>query len=140
MAITKSILQNVRQQTVVKLLNDATVGTANVNLVDIKLADETFLGEALCNVNIQTVIFSASDSSVNPIVIARGPTISSALSTGNVMFLHGADSFELDQGAGFHDQTLNNSNIAVQMPPQSMLYLVLGKSAGYQEPDQQTKK
>jgi hypothetical protein len=140
MAITKSILQNVRQQTVVKLLNDATVGTANVNLVDIKLADETFLGEALCNVNIQTVIFSASDSSVNPIVIARGPTISSALSTGNVMFLHGADSFELDQGAGFHDQTLNNSNIAVQMPPQSMLYLVLGKSAGYREPDQQTKK
>lgn len=140
MTITKSILQNVRQQTVVKLLNDATVGTANVNLVDLKLSDETFLGESCCNVNIQTVIFSASDSSANPIVIARGANIATALATGNVMFLHGADSFELDQGAGFHDQTLNSSNIAIQMPPQSMLYLVLGKSAGYQEPDQQTKR
>jgi hypothetical protein len=139
MAITKSILQNVRQQTVVKLINDASVGTANITLRELKLADETFLGESNCNVNIQTVIFSASDSSPNPIVVARGNTLANALLTGNVLFLHGADSFELDQGAGFHDQTLFNANIAVQMPPQSMLYLVLGKSSGYQEPDQQTK-
>jgi hypothetical protein len=139
MAITKSILKNVRQQSVVKLINDATVGTANVNLIDLKLADETFLGELNCNVNIQTVMFSASDSSVNPIVIARGSNVQTALATGNVMFLHGADKFELTQDAGFHDKTLNSSNIAVLMPPQSMLYLVLGKTTGYQEPDQQTK-
>jgi len=138
MAITKSILKNVRQQSVVKLINDATVGTANVNLIDLKLADETFLGELNCNVNIQTVMFSASDSSVNPIVIARGSNVQTALATGNVMFLHGADKFELTQDAGFHDKTLNSSNIAVQMPPQSMLYLVLSKSAGYREPDQQS--
>jgi len=138
MAITKSILKNVRQQSVVKLINDATVGTANVNLIDLKLADETFLGELNCNVNIQTVMFSASDSSVNPIVIARGSNVQTALATGNVMFLHGADKIELTQDAGFHDKTLNSSNIAVQMPPQSMLYLVLGKSAGYREPDQQS--
>jgi hypothetical protein len=138
MAITKSILKNVRQQSVVKLINDATVGTANVNLIDLKLADETFLGELNCNVNIQTVIFSASDSSFNPIVIARGSNVQTALATGNVMFLHGADKIELTQDAGFHDKTLNSSNIAVQMPPQSMLYLVLGKSAGYREPDQQS--
>jgi len=138
MAITKSILKNVRQQSVVKLINDATVGTANVNLIDLKLADETFLGELNCNVNIQTVIFSASDSSSNPIVIARGSNVQTALATGNVMFLHGADKIELTQDAGFHDKTLNSSNIAVQMPPQSMLYLVLGKSAGYREPDQQS--
>ena len=137
MTITKSILQNVRQQTVIKLINDATVGTANITLRELKLADETFLGEANCNVNIQTVLYSASDSSSNPIVIARGNTLANALLTGNVMFLHGSDSFEFDQGAGFHDQTLFNANIAVLMPPQSMLYLVLGKSSGYQEPNQQ---
>lgn len=140
MAVTKSILQNVRQQSVVKLINDTTVGTANVTLLELKLSDETFLGEANCNVNIQTVIYSSSDSSANPIVIARGNTLANALLTSNIMFLHGADSFEFTQNSGFHDKTLNSSNIYVQMPPQSMLYLVLGKSAGYQEPDQQTKK
>jgi hypothetical protein len=140
MAITKSILQNVRQQSVIKLINDATVGTANVTLLELKLTDETFLGEANCNVNIQTVIYSASDSSANPIVVARGNTLANALLTGNVMFLHGSDSFELDQGAGFHDQTLNASNISVLMPPQSMLFLVVGKSSGYQEPDQQSTR
>ena len=141
MAITKSILQNVRQQSVVKLINDGSSAgqSVSVTLRELKLADETFLGDALSNVNIQTVIFSASDSSANPIVIARGNTLSNAFIVGNVMYLHGADSFELDQGAGFHDQTLNSSNISVLMPAQSMLYLVLGKSAGYQEPDQQTK-
>ena len=140
MTITRSILQNVRQQTVVKFINDATLGTANVNLVELKLADETFLGESNCNVNIQTVLYSASDSSANPIVIARGSNTNLALATGNVMFLHGSDSFELDQGAGFHDQTLSASNISVLMPPQSMLYLVVGKSSGYQEPDQQSTR
>ena len=42
MAITKSILQNVRQQSVVKFINDATAATSNVNLVELKLSDETF--------------------------------------------------------------------------------------------------
>jgi hypothetical protein len=137
MAITKSILQNVRQQSVVKFINDATAANSNVNLVELKLSDETFLGEPNCNVNIQSVIFSSSDSSSNPIVIARGANIATALATGNVMFLHGADSLDFAQEGGFHDKTLNSSNIAVQMPPQSMLYLILGKSAGYQEPNQQ---
>ena len=136
MAVTKSILQNVRQQSVVKLIADSAGGQSNITLAELKLADETFLGVIASNVNIQTVIFSASDSSSNPIVVGRG---SNAFSLSNVMYLHGADSFELDQGAGFHDQTLNQANITVNMPPLSMLYLVLGKSAGYQEPDQQTK-
>ena len=136
MAVTKSILQNVRQQSVVKLITDGAGGQANITLAELKLADETFLGVLAANVNIQTVIYSATDSTAGPIVIGRG---SNAFSLSNVMYLHGADSFELDQGAGFHDQTLNQANITVNMPPLSMLYLVLGKSAGYQEPDQQTK-
>ena len=140
MAITKSILKNVRQQSVVKLINDGSSAGQSVlvDLRELKLTDETFLGVSFCNVNIQTVIFSASDSSINPIVIARGNSLSNAFITGNVMYLHGADKFELTQDAGFHDKTLNSSNISVLMPAQSMLYLVLGKSAGYQEPDQQS--
>lgn len=137
MAITKTILQNIRQQSVVKLNNDAGAGLSNITLLELKLADETFLGEANCNVNIQTVIWSASDSSVNPIIISRA---NATTSYGNVMYLHGSDSFELDQGAGFHDQQFNQANLSVFMPAYSTIYLVLGKSAGYQEPDQQTKK
>jgi len=141
MAITKSILQNVRQQSVVKLINDGgSAGqSVSITLRELKLADETFLGETASNVNIQSVIFSSSDSSVNPIVIARGNTLSNAFIVGNVMYLHGVDSFDFAQGGGFHDKTLFNANISVLMPPQSLLYLVLGKTTGYQEPDQQTK-
>lgn len=132
MAVTKSILQNVRQQTVVKFINDATSATSNVTLLEMKMPDETFLGEAACNVNIQTVIYSATDSLIAPIVVGRGPT---AYNISNVMYLHGSGSMELDQGAGFHDQVLNGSNITVSMPPYSVLYLVVGKSSGYLEPD-----
>ena len=132
MAVTKTILQNVRQQSVVKFINDATAGTSNVTLLELKMPDETFLGEVACNVNIQTVIYSASDAAIAPISIGRGPT---AFSISNVMYLHGSSSLELDQGAGFHDQNFNQANITVSMPPYSLLYLVVGKSAGYQEPD-----
>jgi hypothetical protein len=136
MAVTKSILQNVRQQSVVKLITDGAGGQANISLAELKLTDETFLGVLLSNVNIQTVIYSATDSTVGPIVIGRG---SNAFSLSNVMYLHGSDNFEFTQNSGFHDSTLNQANITVSMPAMSMLYLVLGKSAGYQEPDQQTK-
>lgn len=132
MAVTQSILQNVRQQTVVKFISDGAPGQSNVNLLNLKMPDETFLGYPSCNVNIQTVIHSASDSSASPIVISRGPN---AFNVSNVIYLHGSGSMELDQGAGFHDQTLNASNITINMPALSVLYLVLGKSSGYLEPD-----
>jgi len=129
MAVTKTILKNKRQQTVVKFVGD---GTMTANLLELKLSDETFLGEALCNVNIQSVMWSATDSITAPILIQSGGA--------NVMVLHGADSWELTQGAGFNDKQNNTSNVTVVLPAgPSMLYLVLGKSAGYREPDQQTK-
>ena len=132
MAIERSTLQNVRQQTVVKYINHGLAyASANLLLSEIKLADET-LDQPNCQVNIQTVIFVASDATAAPIVISRGPN---SFSTSNVMYLHGTNSIELDQGAGFHDQTLTSSNIFVTMPGQSTLYLVLGKAAGFQEPD-----
>lgn len=132
MAATQSILQNVRQQTVVKFISDGSPGQSNVNLLDLKRPDETFLGHALCNVNIQTVIYSSSDSSSAPIVISRGVT---AYSASNVMYLHGSGSMNFAQETGFHDKTLNASNVTVNMPALSVLYLILGKSSGYLEPD-----
>lgn len=136
MAITKSILQNVRQQSVVKFINHATADTATLTLLELKMPDETFLGEVACNVNIQTVSFFATDSLLNPIVIGRGPSATSI--TANVMYLHGTDNFEFSQNTGFNDKTLNQANIIVSMPPYSMLYLVLGKASGYLEPDFQS--
>ena len=132
MAVTQSILQNVRQQTVVKFISDGSTGQSNVNLLDLKRPDETFLGVALCNVNIQTVMYSASDAASGPIVISRG---SNAYGASNVLYLHGSGSMDFAQDAGFNDKTLNASNITVNMPALSVLYLVLGKSSGYLEPD-----
>jgi hypothetical protein len=132
MAIDKSTLQNVRQQSVIKFINHGLVyASANLLIPELKLADE-ILDQPNCQVNIQTVIFVASDATASPIVIARGPN---SFSTSNIMYLHGTNSLELDQGAGFHDQTLTSSNIFVTMPGQSTLYVVLGKAAGFQEPD-----
>jgi hypothetical protein len=133
MAILKTSLQNVRQQSVIKLINDAGAAQANITLLELKKSDET-LDQANSEVSIQTVIFSASDSGLGPIVIARGPT---PFTSANIMYLHGQGSMELDQGAGFHDQSNTSANITVLMPPYSMLYLVLGKSAGFIEPNQQ---
>jgi hypothetical protein len=133
MAISKTPLQNVRQQSVIKLINEIGAATANITLLELKKDDET-LDQANSQVNIQTVIYSASDSSAGPIVISRGPT---PFTSANVMFLHGSGSMELDQGAGFHDQSNASANITITMPGQSLLYIVLGKAAGYIEPNQQ---
>ena len=133
MAISKTSLQNVRQQSVIKLINEIGAATANITLTELKKDDET-LDQANSQVNIQTVIYSASDSSAGPIVISRGPT---PFTSANVMFLHGSGSMELDQGAGFHDQSNASANITITMPGQSLLYIVLGKAAGYIEPNQQ---
>ena len=133
MAISKTSLQSVRQQSVIKLINEIGAATANITLTELKKDDET-LDQANSQVNIQTVIYSASDSSAGPIVISRGPT---PFTSANVMFLHGSGSMELDQGAGFHDQSNASANITITMPGQSLLYIVLGKAAGYIEPNQQ---
>jgi hypothetical protein len=133
MAILKTNLQNVRQQSVIKLINEIGAAQANITLGELKLTDET-LDQANSQVNIQAVIYSATDASVGPIVIARGHT---SFNSGNVMFLHGSGSMNLAQEVGFHDRSNASSNITITMPGQSMLYLVLGKSAGFLEPNQQ---
>jgi len=132
MAVTKTVLKKVRQQAVVKFVGD---GTANVDLdVDLKLADETFLGYANTNVTINGMVWSATDSAANPVLIKRPFT------GANVAVLFGNDNWSLSQMFGFVDSSNSSSNIQITLPPAGgTLYLTLTKKNGYQEPDQQTK-
>ena len=135
MPVTTPILKNVRQQAVVKFIGS---GIANVDLrADLKRSDETFRGFANTNVTIQSVIWSTDGATSAPILVQRGAN--SAIAT-NVMILYGgASEWELSQDSGFVDTVGSNSNVTVILPAGgAMLYLVLGKTAGYVGPDLQT--
>ena len=134
MPVTRSILKNVRQQAVVKFIGN---GTANIDLrADLTQPEETFQGFGNTNVTIKTVMYSTTDSASSPILIQRG--VNATVAT-NVMILYGTADWELDQGAGFVDNTGANSNVTVILPAAgATLYLVLGKTSGYIGPDLQT--
>ena len=132
MAVTKTILKNVRQQAVVKFIGN---GYANVDLrADLTQPEETFQGFALTNVTIKTVMWSTSDASAAPILIQRGVSAASAT---NVMILYGgASTWDLSQDSGFVDNVGADSNVTVFIPPTGgMVYMVLGKTSGYVGPD-----
>jgi hypothetical protein len=134
MPVTRSILKNVRQQAVVKFIGG---GTANIDLrADLTQPEETFQGFGNTNVTIKTVMYSTTDSASSPILIQRG--VNATVAT-NVMILYGTADWELDQGAGFVDDTGANSNVTVILPAAgATLYLVLGKTSGYIGPNLQT--
>ena len=132
MAVTKTILKNVRQQAVVKFIGN---GYANVDLrADLTQPEETFQGFALTNVTIKTVMWSTSDASASPILVQRGVSAASAT---NVMILYGgASTWDLSQDSGFVDNVGADSNVTVFIPPTGgMVYMVLGKTSGYVGPD-----
>ena len=134
MPVTRSILKNVRQQAVVKFIGN---GISNVDLrADLTQPEETFQGFGNTNVTIKTVMYSTTDATSAPILIQRG--VNATVAT-NVMILYGTADWELDQGAGFVDDTGANSNVTVILPASgATLYLVLGKTSGYIGPDLQT--
>jgi hypothetical protein len=81
-------------------------------------------------------MYSTTDSASSPILIQRG--VNATVAT-NVMILYGTADWELDQGAGFVDNTGANSNVTVILPATgATLYLILGKTSGYIGPDLQT--
>jgi hypothetical protein len=133
MAVTTTILKNVRQQVVVKFLGN---GYANVDLrADLTQPEETFQGFPNVNVTIKTAMWSTTDAAGAPILVQRGVSAASAT---NVMILYGTADWELDQGAGFVDDVSANSNVTVFLPAAgSTLYLVLGKRTGYIGPNTQ---
>jgi len=131
MAVTKTILKKVRQQAIVKLVGD---GLANIDLnSDLRLPDETFKGYALSNVNINSVVWSATDSSPNPILIQRN--------SANILILFGNDNWTFSQQFGFVESTNNFANITVSIPsPGGTVILGLTKAEGYVPPDTQLYK
>ena len=134
MPVTRSILKNVRQQAVVKFIGN---GISNIDLrADLTQSEETFQGFGNTNVTIKTVMYSTTDAASSPILIQRG--VNATVAT-NVMILYGTADWELDQGAGFVDNTGANSNVTVILPAAgATLYLILGKTSGYIGPDLQT--
>lgn len=128
MPITKTILKKVRQQAIVKLVGD---GTANVNLIaDLKLDDETPLDPANVKVNINSIYFSATDSSPNPITINRDGS--------NILILNGNDNWLFSQASGFSVTSNASANVVVTIPsPGGTVILGLTKEKGFVEPDQQ---
>lgn len=135
MAVTTTILKNVRQQAVVKFIGS---GIANIDLrADLTQPEETFQGFANTNVTIQSVIWSTDGAVSSPILIQRGVSAASAT---NVMILYGgASEWELSQDSGFVDDVGSSSNVTVILPSAgAMLYLVLGKRSGYVGPYLQT--
>ena len=132
MAVTKTILKNVRQQAVVKFIGS---GYANIDLrADLTQPEETFQGFGNTNVTIKTVMWSTSDASATPILIQRGQSAASAT---NVMILYGgASTWDLSQESGFVDNANADSNVTVFIPPAGgTVYMVLGKTSGYVGPD-----
>jgi hypothetical protein len=132
MAVTKTILKNVRQQAVVKFIGN---GYSNIDLrADLTQPEETFQGFGNTNVTIKTVMWSTSDASATPILIQRGVAAASAT---NVMILYGgASTWDLSQDSGFVDNVGADSNVTVFIPPAGgMVYMVLGKTSGYIGPD-----
>lgn len=131
MAVTKTILKKARQQAVIKFVGD---GQANVDLnADLIMSDETFLGYANCNVNINSVIYTSSDATYAPILVKRPFT------GANVLILAGSDNWTLSQNYGFTDSVNSQSNINITLPPGGgTLILGLTKRNGYQEPNEQT--
>jgi len=132
MAVTKTILKNVRQQAVVKFIGS---GYGNIDLrADLTQPEETFQGFANTNVTIKTVMWSTTDSTASPILVQRGVN---ALVATNVMILYGgASTWDLAQESGFVDNVNADSNVTVIIPPAGgTVYMVLGKTSGYIGPD-----
>lgn len=126
MAVTKTILKKTPQTAVVKLVGS---GTATIDLdVDLKTADESFLGYANANVNIAGMLWTLGGT--DSLTIARNST--------TTMVLYGNDNWTLNQQWGFTDTSNNTANIACTLSGSGgTAYLTLSKTQGYSLPNQQ---
>jgi hypothetical protein len=128
MPLIKTILKKTRQHAVVELVGE---GASTIDLAaDLKMTDETFRGYANCNVHINGVMFTVSDTL--PTTITRNSS--------NVLVLLGSDNWSFSQQMGFAVNQNNTSNISVTIPGMGgTVVLSLSKVAGYAEPEQQVK-
>lgn len=125
---TKHILKKVRQQAVVKFVG---TGSANIDMNDLALADETF-DAGNCSVTINTILYNSSNATT-PVTIVRGAN--------TVFQLFGNDNWFFSESHGFVDNENPSANIAVTIPaPGGTVILGLTKRVGFTPPDQQTLK
>ena len=127
MAVTKTVLKKTPQTAVVKLVGS---GTATIDLdVDLKTADESFLGYANANVNVAGILWSLGGT--DSLTIARNST--------TTMVLYGNDNWTLNQQWGFTDTANNQANIACTLSGSGgTAFVTLSKTQGYTLPNQQT--
>ena len=122
MPVTKTILKNTNQETIVKIAG--TAASATIDLQTDCLAAAQALDGATQTVNIAGFQFTGLASST--ITIARNGTNITTLSA------EGHDSIEFTAGNGFADTIDNTSDIVVTIAgAEAQLYLTLRKIGGY---------
>ena len=120
MAITKSILQNKRQQYVVHFYNDTGSFSSTVALTDLVRSDETTSGTL--TVGIQSFLYGTNDTST--IVVSRGST--------SVAILNGGDFVDFS-GVGM--LLGSTTAVTVSFSGPGWIIVDLHKKAGYVEPN-----
>lgn len=126
MAISQRTLKKVRQQAMIRFVGD---GTANVDLADLALSDETF-DRGNSRVTINSILFSNGSSSA-PISVSRNSNV--------LLQLFDTDQWPLSMMFGIVEDTEASSNISITIPsPGGTVVLGLTKGEGYQPPDQQS--
>lgn len=122
MAVTKTILKNTNQETIVKIAGTAASATIDLQ-TDCLAATQALAGDTQ-TVNIAGFQFTGLASST--ITIARNGTNITTLSS------EGHDSIEFTAGNGFADTIANTSDIVVTIAgAEAQLYLTLRKVSGY---------
>lgn len=122
MAVTKTILKNTNQETIVKV--SGTAAAATIDLATDILAATQALAGATQTVNIAAVQW----------VGLSGSSITVTRNSVNVLTLPGggADYLEFAAGSGFVESTENTSNITVTIAgAEAQCYIVLRKAGGF---------
>jgi hypothetical protein len=122
MAVTKTILKNTNNETIVKVAG--TAASATIDLQTDCLASSQALAGATQTVNIVGFQFTGLASST--ITIARNSTNITTIAA------EGHDSIEFAAGNGFSDTIENTSDIVVTIAgAEAQVYLTLRKVGGY---------
>jgi hypothetical protein len=122
MPVTKTILKNTNQETIVKIAG--TAAAATIDLQTDCLASAQALDGATQTVNIAGFQFTGLASST--ITIARNGTNITTVAA------EGHDSIEFTAGNGFADTISNTSDIVVTIAgAEAQVYLTLRKVGGY---------
>jgi hypothetical protein len=122
MAVTKTILKNTNQETIVKIAG--TAAAATISLATDCLATTQALNGGTQTVNITGFQFTGLATST--ITISRNGTNITTVAA------EGHDSIEFTAGNGFADTIANTSDIVVTIAgAEAQLYLTLRKVSGY---------